>query len=104
MEPTLLDALLVLGFAARLTRLAVIDDIAEPARVALVRVVPIRLLDWAQGLVSCPFCIGFWISAAVVASWIGWGDLLLWQAVAAAFTVSYAAGHAVARLDSGDAE
>jgi len=102
MDPTLLDVLLVLGFATRLTRLAVVDDIGEPLRVALVKVVPIRTVSWVHTLITCPFCIGFWLSAAVVASWLAWGSTILWQAVAAAFTVSYLAGHAVARLDLGD--
>lgn len=99
MDASLYDVILLVGFAARLTRLAVVDDIAEPARVAVVRAVPIRLVDWAQSLVSCPFCIGFWLSAAVVASWAAWGSTVGWQLTAGAFTLSYVAGHLVARLD-----
>lgn len=102
MDPTLLDVALVLGFAARLTRLAIVDDITEPLRVALVRASPGRSAGWTYALLDCPFCLGFWLSAAVVASWLTVGQTLVWQAVAAAFTVSYLVGHAIARLDLGD--
>jgi len=104
MDPSLLDIALVLGLAARLTRLAVVDDIAEPARVALVKVMPTRIVGWVYALLTCPFCIGFWLSVAVVLSWLAWGSTVLWQAVAAAFTVSYLVGHAVAHLDMGEDE
>lgn len=104
MDPSLLDAILVLGFAARLTRLAVVDDIAEPARVAFVKAVPTRIVAWVIALLTCPHCLGFWLSAAVVLSWLAWGSTVLWQAVAAAFTVSYLVGHVVARLDMGEDE
>jgi hypothetical protein len=105
-DVTWLDLLLLLGFAARLIRLAVIDEIASPAR-DLVRAAGQRLagdrgLVWADGLVSCPFCIGFWLSAALVASWALVGDTVAWRLTAGAFALSYAAGHLVARLDAGD--
>lgn len=102
MDPTLLDAILVIGLAARLTRLAIVDDIAEPLRVGLIRATPRPAVTWIHTLIACPFCIGFWISAAVVASWIAWGSALAWQAVAAAFTLSYIVGHLTDRLDLGD--
>ena len=110
MDPTLLDIALVVGMAARLTRLAVVDSIAEGARILALRIagriprIGARAVLWTQALVTCPYCIGFWLSAVVVASWLAWGDTLGWQAVAAVFTVSYVSGHLVARLDIDDEE
>jgi hypothetical protein len=105
-DVTWLDLLLLLGFAARLIRLAVVDRIAAPFRNA-VRWVGDRLggergLLWADDLVSCPFCIGFWISVGVVASWALVGGTVAWRLTAGAFALSYLAGHAAARLDVGD--
>lgn len=102
MDISLLDVALIIGLSVRLTRLAVVDTIADPVRVVLIRLVPLRLVDWTHTLLSCPHCIGFWITAAVVASWHLWGDLLVWQAVAATFGLAYLVGHAVARLDGDD--
>ena len=102
MDPTLLDVVLVVGFAARLTRLAVADTIAEWPRILLVRSagkVSAGAVRWAQGLVSCPHCVGFWLSAAVVGSWVAWGQTGPWRAIAGAFTVAYIAGHLVGALD-----
>ena len=102
MDATLLDIVLLVGFAARLTRLAVVDSIAEGPRILAVRIAG-RMGDrpsrWILALLTCPYCIGFWLSSAVVVSWLAWGDTLAWQAVAAAFTLAYVTGHLVARLD-----
>lgn len=107
MDIGLLDVALLVGLTARLTRLAVVDDIADPARVAAVRVAgragP-RPADWIVALLGCPFCIGFWISGAVVASWLMWGSTVVWQAAAGIFTLSYVTGHLVARADVNDEE
>jgi hypothetical protein len=101
-----LDVVLLVGLAARLIRLTVVDTIAGPAR-DLVRRAGLRAagdrgLVWADDLISCPFCIGWWISVGVVGSWLAAGGTLVWQAVAAAFTLSYVAGHLVAALDVDD--
>ena len=102
MDLSLLDIVLLVGFASRLTRLAVVDSIAEGPRILAVRIAG-RMGDrparWILALLQCPYCIGFWLSAGVVGTWIAWGGTLAWQAVAAAFTLSYVAGHLVARLD-----
>jgi|GEM_PF-3738479 len=102
MDPTLLDIVLLVGFAARLTRLAVVDDIAEGPRILAVRYagrVGDRPMRWTLSLLSCPYCIGFWLSVAVIGSWAAWGDTAVWLLIAAAFTLSYVVGHLVALLD-----
>ena len=105
MEPTALDVALLLGASVRLVRLAVVDTIADPVRAGIVaaaaRVSP-AAGRWTLALIDCPFCIGFWICAATVASYLAAGSTVLWQAVAATLTLSYLAGHAVARLDRED--
>ncbi len=70
--------------AARLTRLVTEDTITEPLRV------------WASDrpflyeLITCPWCIGFWISLGCVAAWWTAGDRAVW--LLAPFAVSYVAG------------
>jgi hypothetical protein len=95
-EPSALDVALVVGFAGRLTRLAVDDSIAEPFRNGA-RWLGRRLrgedgLVWADDLVTCPWCVGAWLSLAVVVSYAAWGAHPAWRVVAAVFAVSYAVG------------
>lgn len=103
-----LDVVLILGFAARLTRLVTVDTIGSPARDGLrwtgYAVAGTRGLAWGDELATCPHCIGFWLTAAVVATYVasvptyaGW-----WRGVAGTFAASYIVGHLVARLDTGD--
>ena len=102
MDLSLLDIVLLVGLAARLTRLAVVDTIAEGPRILAVRIAGRagnRPARWIVALLQCPYCIGFWLSAGVVGSWFAWGHTVGWQAVAGVFTLSYVAGHLVARLD-----
>lgn len=96
MEPDLFDAVLVVGAAARLTRLVTDDTIGRPARDAL-RTAGRRLagadgLVWADELATCPWCAGFWVALAVVASWAAWGAHPAWQAVAGVLAVAWAVG------------
>jgi hypothetical protein len=95
-EPSALDVALVVGFAGRLTRLAVDDSIAEPFRNAT-RWLGRRLhgeigLVWADDLVTCPWCVGAWLSLAVVVSFAAWGAPPAGRVVAAVLGVSYAVG------------
>lgn len=75
--------------AARLTRLVTEDTITEPLRV------------WASSrpfvyeLVTCPWCIGFWISLATVGVWWTVGDRAVW--LLAPFAVSHIVGWANTR-------
>ena len=107
MDPSPLELLLLVGLTARTIRLAVVDDIAEPARVRTVQAAGAlgdRPAAWTAALLGCPFCVGFWISCAVAGAWILAGHTLAYQAVAIAGTLSYVAGHLVASLDLTDEE
>lgn len=53
-----LTLLILVLFAYRLTRLIAVDDITSPLRD--------RAHGWLGELVTCPFCVGVWVSAAVV--------------------------------------
>ena len=134
----LMDVLLAVGLAMRLTRFVVTDDlggwwIRHPVMRAVVRyeqhhphtrrpdttvtmwrgeTVAVRM-PWRENLsdgLHCPWCVGFWIDVAVLASlWAvgGPGDAAEpWRWIAAAFTLNYVAAHIGARLGDtdGDAE
>lgn len=105
----------LIGLAARATRLATDDTITEPARRALLNRVQftpaqrtalaneesIPLPDnmraaqarlWAADLLTCRWCLGFWISATVVAADARWGHTRWFQATADTALASYALG------------
>lgn len=75
---TLITWTLLLGLAGfRLWRLAAIDSITYPIHSRL-RASTHPVIQWVDTLWSCPWCLGFWITAALV-----WGT---W-AFAAPYTV-----------------
>jgi hypothetical protein len=85
MSVTLLVVLTVLT-AARLTRLVVADSF-PPLAVARMRVVERWGQEsWQAYLVHCPWCMGVWLAAAVVAAVTAWYGLpapvLVWAAAA----------------------
>lgn len=102
MDTLALDVALIVLATARLTRLAVVDTIAvgfrNAARWVGRTLAGTRGLVWADDLVSCPHCVGFWLSAAVVVSYAWWAGPT-WRVVAGALAVSYAVGHLVAHFD-----
>lgn len=34
--------------------------------------------SWLGALIHCPYCIGFWVSLAVVVAWAAWPTVALW--------------------------
>jgi hypothetical protein len=107
MEPTLLELVLMVGFAARLTRLVAVDDAGVLVRTPMLILAAAALgrdrgTDWALRLLQCPFCVGFWLSALVVGSWALAGTQPVWVAVAGVFTLNYVHGHLNRVLDGGD--
>lgn len=113
----LLMFLVVVAAAARITRLVVTDTITEPARAWLLPRIarsrfertrishgmdaspPTRIRGFVLDMLQCPWCIGFWISAALIGAaslasgvWVDitghwWADLPI-----AALAVSYLVG------------
>ncbi|MEV6738690.1 DUF1360 domain-containing protein [Streptomyces sp. NPDC051104] len=94
-----LPELVVLAAAGyRATQLAVHDTVLEPARVAvfdwLSRKPTSRVRTAVGSLISCVYCMGWWISGAMLATWLlasdQWGGSPLvvhgveWLAVAGA--------------------
>lgn len=90
------ELLLIVGTAGRLTRLAMVDDAGVIIRTPILwsarTVAKERGVDVAVRLLSCPWCIGFWLSLATAGSWAVAGHTIVWQAGAAAFTASWVAG------------
>lgn len=111
-----LTLLLVAGFTARLTRLVIVDDVGlwflrGPAYMWADRHEGGRRVPgWRTKLVSgldCPFCVGFWLGAGVLASIAVVGGLdshgtwaAVWRWVAGVFTLNYVVAHIGSRLDT----
>jgi hypothetical protein len=97
-----LDLLLLAGLSARLTRFVVYDDAGTIVRAPLFAggrtLLGERGAAWIYDLLACPFCIGWWLSLMVAGSWYLWAGTI-WQAFAAAGTVSYIVGHVAVRAD-----
>lgn len=75
--------------AARITRFVTEDELAEPIRGAWWRRFPAG--SKTGDLIACPYCIGWWISGAVLAVAMGvgfvelrWRSVLYWPAIAGA--------------------
>lgn len=86
---------LCLGASLRLWRVYEIDVIGEPLR---------KLADgapegWAATLVSCVFCLGFWLSVALVASGYFWGEQWWWVILCASLSVSWLLGQIHPRVE-----
>lgn len=99
-----LTLFLALGATVRLVRLVVIDDAGVVVRMPVTLFACAALgrergARFAAALLSCPFCIGFWIALAVCASWGAWAQTTWWQVGAGTLTASYVAGHLVSTLD-----
>ena len=108
-----LDLFLAFGFTLRLSRLITSDTITDWwLRSPLDKWADLKepvYPGWRAKLVSgltCPFCVGFWLTALVVLSLAVMGGpgaegtlALVWRYVALAFTLNYVAGHISARLD-----
>ena len=99
------------GAAARLTRLVTRDTITQPLRdwvlfnraqrQARLRNEPIpaptrptaaRARSWLHSLLTCDWCAGLWISAAVVTATALWRDTPAYWGTTSALTVSHAVG------------
>lgn len=103
----IINTALVLGASARLTRFIVTDDLGEwwvkePLRSKAAKLDP-RWDKYVEGL-DCPYCVGFWATAAVM----GAGAVLRWNKVwqwgAGVWAASYVVGHVSSRIDSEDDE
>lgn len=102
------DWLLIVGATLRLTRLFIVDDLGKylirhPLEEWLIHRLRPRSYWLMEGL-SCPFCVGFWIGAAVLVLTLGMADSHLvvhfaWEVILAALTLNYLAAHLGSRLD-----
>lgn len=110
-----LDVVLAVLLTMRLTRVVIGDKIglwlvrgpiAATANGAPLGTPKFRFWSKMYDLVTCPFCIGFWIGCLVLASLAavgGPGDAaVLWRYVAGVFALNYVAAHIGARLGDND--
>ena len=70
----------LLGLAVyRVWRIIALDSITEPLRAPLIARTDQRVWGWVWDLLSCPWCIGFWLNG--VGAWVLAGDFrefILW--------------------------
>lgn len=118
----LIDKLTTIGATLRLTRLVVRDDLGDwtlyrPAETWAIkhdgtgyhdrdqRPVLDERAGWRSKLVSglaCPFCVGFWLGAGVLAADVATRGTRLepgWRFAKSALTLNYATAHVASRLD-----
>lgn len=114
----LADLALLLLATLRLVRLVLTDDLGRRAlgepieRFLWSRARAGRLPAWFPGGMTCPFCIGFWVGALVLASLALVGGpgadgtaAVLWRYVAGALALNWIAAHVGARMgDAGYAD
>jgi hypothetical protein len=99
------DILLLVLASLRVTRLVLVDSLGEwlIVKPAIVWSTGKKIGPFVEGLLTCPFCIGFWICMAGVASLAlagGPGNAAAWWTfLAGSFSLSYIVGHVVARID-----
>lgn len=102
------DIVLLILAALRITRFVLIDSLGRWWFVgpALKRSYGTPAEKYVEGLLSCPFCIGFWISlVGVVSLWLAGGPgeaALWWRVLAAIWALSYIVGHGVSKIDYAD--
>ncbi len=82
--------LLTIGLAARITRVLTVDQISYPIRQRIV--VWLGPDNWFAYLVTCPWCLGLWVSAGVGAASYFYGDTRWWFYVALAGSASLLTG------------
>lgn len=95
---TILSFAIAVLAAARITRLVTTDSITMIGRAHV-------LAKWGKDswqfkLITCPWCIGFWISSAIIVSVGLWPTKVL-LIVLGCFAASHIVG-LLARLDSGE--
>lgn len=85
---------------ARLWRLFALDLAGKPLRDLYFKIIPNKHYTLAQEAAECPFCSGFWITAAVFTSGLAWSTSWVWQLLAGVFAANYVGAELNAWLDS----
>lgn len=88
------EAALLAAATYRVWRLVSDDAILDGPRERVLAATP----EWVEDLVECPWCLGFWMSAAAYVSWRVAPRTTL--AVASPFALSTAVGATAHTLDS----
>lgn len=61
----------------RVWRIFAVDSITEPLRARFLFREG-RVWEWVADLVTCPWCLGWWLSGAAVAAYVGWSGASWW--------------------------
>ena len=99
------NILLLILASLRVTRLIIVDSLGLwwVVTPAIRKSAGTRFEKYVEGLLTCPYCLGFWICLAGVGSLMlagGPADAATWWTVlAGTFALSYIVGHVVAWLD-----
>lgn len=106
----LIDVPLLVVGTLRLVRFFIVDDLGRRMLIPLESRLRGRLSDgkqWVADGFTCPFCIGMWIGAGVVGTYIaadltaetlGW-TLTAWRILFGALALNYVVAHLAARWD-----
>lgn len=97
------DVALAALTTARLTRLVITDDIGVYVRRPLNRLADQQdVEDWVRDGIECPWCIGFWIGAGVLATHPLWRRSGIARLAAGALALNYVVAHVAVRLGDFD--
>lgn len=90
MDPITL--ILAVGLTARVTRL-IIDDTFPPVLAAR-NFILLRIPDEGSvyGLLTCHWCLSFWVGLGVFMSAHNWSTTTVWQIIAGTMTASHITG------------
>jgi hypothetical protein len=91
---TALTLALCLGASLRLWRVFEIDVVGQPLR-KLADKTPPKVGDF----LACIWCLGFWLSLAVVASGYYWGDTAPWLVLSGSLSISWLLGQIHTRVE-----
>lgn len=90
---------LAVGATARLTRLLTVDELPLVARPRDKIIDRYGTDHWLSYLVTCPWCLGMWVAAAVFPAAFLAGDSLWFQVPAGILTLAMAASAVVVKTD-----
>lgn len=102
-----MDPLLIIGASLRLTRFVVTDDlggwlIREPVHASAQRHGTREAQRLAEGI-DCPFCVGQWIAAGVLGSYLlarrRPATLAAWRYVAGSLALNHLTAHIAVRIN-----
>lgn len=85
---------------ARTWRLLAVDDFGRPFRDVYYRIFnKDGWYEWADGLLTCPFCMGFWVTGLWLLAGLLTGGHIIWIFAAGCFACNFVGAQLNAWLD-----